>query len=162
NTVRIVFVGASTTISSHHMPHSYPEFIGHWLDLWVRERGLKVRIETLNAGRESIGSPSIAAIVRQEALPLQPDLVVYYEGANQFDIESTVPNVPQGPAVRPADPEPRGALAVALHRTSRYSALSRRIEAALGLMASPTSGREWLKPDYRVVWPEGVDEFDPD
>ena len=29
--IRIVFVGASTVVSSHHMPHSFPEFVGYFL-----------------------------------------------------------------------------------------------------------------------------------
>jgi hypothetical protein len=39
----------------------------------------------INAGREGINSRSLPAIVRQEILPVEPDLVYYdYDGANQF------------------------------------------------------------------------------
>ena len=37
-TVRIAFVGASTTVGAHHLAYSYPEFIGHWLNLWAPRR----------------------------------------------------------------------------------------------------------------------------
>ena len=46
-----------------------------------------MRFEVLNAARESIGSTGIASIVRQEVVPTRPDLVVYYEGGNQFELE---------------------------------------------------------------------------
>ena len=52
-----------------------------------------VRFEVLNAGRESIISTDTAAIVRTEVLPLKPDLVVYYEGGNQFELRTVVPEL---------------------------------------------------------------------
>ncbi len=161
-TVRIVFVGASTTISNHHMPYAYPEFIGHWLNIWSAARGLDIRFETMNAARESIGSPDIAAIVRQEVLPLLPDLVVYYEGANQFRLNSLVADLPDWTPQRPVALEPRGRFAVWLQQAERYSAIARRIATATGWLAQPTSGEEWPKPAYDLVWPTGLDERDPD
>ena len=98
-TVRIAFVGASTTVGSHHLPYSYPEYVGHWLDLWAASNRPDLHFEILNAGRESMTSTDIAAIVRQEVAPLRPDLVVYYEGANQFDLHTIVPD-----AITPPSP----------------------------------------------------------
>lgn len=159
-TIRIVFVGASTTVDMHHFPFSHPEFVGHWLDLWAASKHLDVHFEVLNSGRESIDSKDIAQIVRTEVLPLQPDLVVYYEGGNQFRPASIVEKVPEGSAVRPP---PKQAVAPQwLGTASRYSALMRRVQAAIGYAASDLDGREWPKPDYKVVWPPGLDEFDPD
>src|SRR3989442_1201395 len=83
-TVRIAFVGASTTVAPSYLPFSYPEFIGHWLNLWIRGRHPQTRVEVINAARTGIDSSSIAAIVQQEVVPLEPDLVVYYEGANSL------------------------------------------------------------------------------
>jgi hypothetical protein len=83
NTIRIAFVGASTSVNDHSFPYSYPEFAGFFLDSWAREV-FGVRVEMINAGREGITSTDIAAVVRDEVLPLEPDLVVYYEGSNQF------------------------------------------------------------------------------
>ena len=99
-TVRIAFIGASTTVGNHFYPYSYPEFIGNWLNLWSDQRKLDVRFEVLNAGRESITSSDNVNIVREEVLPLKPDLLVYYEGANQFQLGSMVPGQPSGSASR--------------------------------------------------------------
>ena len=87
-TVRIAFIGASTTVGSHYFPYSYPEFVGNWLNMWAASRKLGVTFEILNAGRESITSSDNVVIVRDEVLPLRPDLLVYYEGANQFDLRT--------------------------------------------------------------------------
>jgi len=160
-TARIVFVGASTTINSHILPFSFPEYAGHWLNVWARARHIDVRFEVLNAGRESVVSTDIATIVHNEVLPLHPDLVVYYEGGNQFRPASIVDKVPEGSAVRP--PSSGASMAPQWMRAAaRYSALMGRIVAAIGYAGSDLDGREWPKPDYRVVWPAGLDEFDPD
>lgn len=82
-TIRLAFVGSSTTVGGHGTP-SYPEFIGVWLNLWSQARGSDIRYEIINAAREGISSDSIAAVVEQEVLPMEPDMVLYYEGANQF------------------------------------------------------------------------------
>ena len=83
-TVRIAFVGASTTVDPHADPFSYPEYIGTWLNEWAQRRALGVRFEIINAGREGIDAAAIDAIVEQELVPARPDFVVHYEGSNQF------------------------------------------------------------------------------
>lgn len=182
-TIRIAFIGASTTVSSHNFPYSYPEHIGYWLNRWAAAKKLDIRFEVLNAGRESIGSNDIAQIMKNEVAPLLPDFVVYYEGANQFYLKSLVPDLPPRPAGLPimARPEP-GLLRRALVNLGYTFALARRAESLLaryetpvaarsgaigtpgaGLAATPgADGREWPKPDYTLVWPQGVDEKDPD
>ena len=160
-TVRIVFVGASTTVDGHYLPFSHPEFVGHWLNLWAAARHPDVHFEVLNAGRESNVSTDIANIVHNEVLPLRPDLVVYYEGSNQFRPASIVDKVPAGAAVRPPQTEAR-ILPQWLRAASRYSELMARVASAVGYAASERDGREWPKPDYRVVWPAGLSEIDPD
>lgn len=42
-TIRIAFVGSSMTIDPYGLPFSHIEFIGEWLNLWVRARGLAAR-----------------------------------------------------------------------------------------------------------------------
>lgn len=148
-TVRIVFVGASTVAEIHETPIAAPEFIDNWLNLWAAARKLDVRFEVMNAGRESLISTDIAAVVRQEVAPMRPDLVVYYEGGNQLDLRTIVKEVPKG------EPLPAGWLARFLRRASAYSALARRAE-------SLTVGSEWPKPNYEIAWPQGLDEHDPD
>jgi hypothetical protein len=159
-TIRIVFVGASTTVNSHHYPFSYPEFVGHWLNLWAAERKLDVRFESLNAGREGLTSTDIAAVIRKEVVPLAPDLVVYYEGANQFLLDgllegerSTAPAAPPNPS--------EGPLVRALRDATHRSAIARRLQAAIGLVRNP-GGEEPPKPHYQLKWPADVSETEPD
>jgi hypothetical protein len=160
-TIRIVFVGSSTVVEGHWVPYSYPEFVGHWLDLWATSKNLDVKFEVLNSARESNVSGDLANIVHKEVLPLQPDLVVYYEGGNQFRLEPIVNKVPPGKPVRPAGREATVAPDW-LREASRFSALLGRVQAAIGLASSDLNGNEWPKPDYNIVWPDGLDEQDPD
>ena len=148
-TIRIVYVGASTVAEIHPIPFSGPEYLHHWLNAWAAARHLDVRFEVLNAGRESIRSRDIAAIVRQEVAPMRPDLVVYYEGGNDLDLSTVVKDPPKG------RPQPAGRLERWLRRTASYSVLARRAQDLLVV-------GEWPKPDYRIDWPPGLDEFDPD
>lgn len=171
-TVRIVFVGSSVTMDAPHLPFAFTERAGYWLNRWAASQKLDLRFEVLNAGRESIGSSEIAAIVATEVLPLRPDLVIYHEGGNQFRLESIVERMPTGEAARP--PQPQASTPGWLQSAARYSALAARLSMAVRIAsieaanaaASGTStangGAEWPKPDYRVVWPSGLDEADPD
>ena len=173
-TVRIAFIGASTTVGSHFHPYSYPEFIGNWLNLWAAARKLDVRFEVLNAGRESVTSTDNVVIVREEVLPLRPDLVVYYEGANQFDLRSVVPSLPRAavdmtlaagascPAQRGMTADTTGTQGSLLTDLYYEFALVRRVEALLAAREVPEGGGEWPKPDHALAWPAGVDERDPD
>jgi hypothetical protein len=105
-TVRIGFVGASTTVESAYLPHSAPDLIEHWLALWAASQKLDVRFETLNAAREAIRSPDIRAIVEDELLPLAVDYVVYYEGANQFEPATLLRHVSIDGSYQLASPPP--------------------------------------------------------
>src|SRR6185295_20298650 len=98
------FVGASTTVGHHSLPFSYPEYVIHWLNLWAARSGQPVRFDGINAGREGLISASIAAIVRQEIVAAEPDLVVYYEGANQFWFGDLLDPPTQRPLVVPHRP----------------------------------------------------------
>jgi hypothetical protein len=159
-TVRIVFVGASTTADTHGFPWSYPEFINHWLALWAASKNLNLDFQALNAAREAIWSTDNAAIVRNEIVPMQPDLVVYYEGANQFFLTSLVPNMP--PVAPPRSTLVATAAPYWLQELARYSALARRVQAAFGAFTDNLDGREPPKPIYQLEWPKGLDENDPD
>jgi len=152
NTIRIAFVGASTTISS--APFSHPEFIGYWLNLWVTSRKLPFRIEVINAGRTGIDSSSIAAIVRQELVPVDPDMVVYYEGANQFPLTATL-RLPAKLAAKPSVTFRKRTVA------EDYSAIVRRVLIAQSIF-NGGDGREPRKPSYPTMWPADVDEQNPD
>lgn len=160
-TIRIVFVGASTTSDTHQMPYSYPEFIGHWLNLWAAKNRPDIRFEVGNAGRESIASPGIEAVVRTEVVPMRPDLVIYHEGGNQFVLSSLVPSMPSGEKPAPMvhlDQASKGWLA----DLSRYSDIARRLYTLVAVMKLQSEGNEAPKPDYELVWPKGLSETDPD
>ncbi|CAN5906213.1 hypothetical protein BH11PSE3_BH11PSE3_40820 [soil metagenome] len=169
-TVRIAFIGASTTVGNHAYSYSYPEFIGHWLNRWAQARKLDVTFEALNAGRESITSSDNVVVVRDEVLPLKPDLLVYYEGANQFDLHTVVREVPCAdgklppPAENcPARPASRAPASGGWLNDLQYeSALIHRAQALLAAREVPGGGGEWPKPDYRLTWPADLDERDPD
>lgn len=162
-TIRIVFLGASTTVASHHYAWSYPEFVGNWLNLWAKARKLDVKFEVLNAGREAVQSTDIAEIMDKEVSPLAPDLVVYYEGANQFDLRTVVPDVPSRTSyATQLERQQRGWFGRRLQDLSYDSALARRLQALLATREARSDGGEWRKPSYTLRWPAQLDEKEPD
>jgi hypothetical protein len=146
--VRIAFVGASTTADAHGDPFSYPEYIGRWLREWSRQQHPATSFDVINAGREGILSNSIAAIVRRELVPLNPDVVVYYEGANQFWPASFAsrPVVQMFRMINPSS------------MLERHSAVGARLSA---IVKRPGTGAEPRKPPLAVAWPSDLDERDP-
>jgi hypothetical protein len=152
NTIRLAFVGASTTVDDYSAPYSHPEFIGEWLNLWAAARHEGYRFEVINAGRTGIDSSSIAAIVRQELLPVDPDLVVYYEGANEFEPLKQL-DMTRWP--------PKPTISFRRVPGEASSALVRRGVQAVRLIAGG-DGTEPKKPRFRTIWPADVDERDPD
>lgn len=157
-TIRIACLGASTTVCGHHLPWSYPQFLEFWLDRWAAARGVPVRFEVLNAGREGIRSFHVRSILEHEVLPFEPDYVVYYEGANQFDLDEIVNW--EGEERYSEPPEAVGAAFVGGTRPGAVSALLhllRRARARVTVLAG-----EPEKPAQRIAWPEGLDEDDPD
>ena len=151
-TIRIAFVGASTTGGPHGEPYSYPELVGLWLNRWASAHHPGISFEVINASRDGVHSNSLPAIVRQELLPMDPDLVYYdYDGANQFwpgDFVMTTVS-PRTTAAQPAD----GLL-------SCCSVVARRL--ARVLRGAIDSGAEPAKPPLDVQWPRDLDERDPD
>lgn len=162
-TVRIAFVGASTTVEAHAVPHSAPELIEHWLDLWAerkRQQGaFPLRFEVLNGAREAIQSHDIRAIVTDELLPLDLDYLVYYEGANQFQPATLAKHVQVEGAFQLGEPPPGvvgayDATATAdttwLDGLAEHAALARYLRSALrrgDLVAEPN------KPAQRITVP---------
>jgi len=150
-TIRIAFVGASTTVGAHLEAYSYPELVGFWLNQWASQRHRGVSFETINAGREGVNSKSIQAIVRQELAPVEPDLVVYYEGANQFWPADFI-WTPLPARSRVSGPQPT--------TLAYYSAAARRFESVVRRAVVP--GVEPVKPHIVVNWPADLDERDPE
>lgn len=150
--VRIAFVGASTTVSAHGLPFSYPEYVGNWLNIWAKSQGLPLKFEIINAGREGTSSDDFAAIVRDELLPVDPDVVVYYEGANQFWPSNYVEWPTGGPPAKPKQTFKQPSWG------AMHSAFVRRAENLLDFGAP---GSEPEKPHLNVKWPSYLDEFNP-
>ena len=158
HTARIAFLGASTTISAHNFDFSYPDRVVDWLNRYAEANHYDVRFEVLNGGREGIASEDVASILLGELLPLDPDLAVYYEGSNQFPTANKLVDPPIRPRTQidPKDP-------IAAHRIPEIL----RAHLALGDLADRalngfSSAGEPRKPAYRLKWPPGVDERNPD
>ena len=159
-TIRIVFVGASTIAESPHIPWSAPELVEVWLNAWAHERGLGVHFEVLNAGRDSAHTRDVAAIVRDEVVPLRPDLVIFYEGANGFDWSSVVANASSLKEMpRPQYDDVGGWVTKAVRMSSLFARGMQALDQA-GLAS--TYVPEPAKPQYKIDWPADVDEQDPD
>lgn len=78
-TVRIVTLGASSTFGYHARDdETWPVRLQEIL----RARCPAGRYEVLNLGMPHLMSEEILALFRAEALPLQPDVVTFYEGVN--------------------------------------------------------------------------------
>lgn len=157
-TLRIVFVGASTVAGAHQFPYAVPELLEHWLNLWAADRGLGIRIEVLNAAREGLNSAHLESVVRQEVVPARPDLVVYSEGGNQFNLDELFPDMPRPRPAAPPAPADSGWLKAA----AQHSALARRLQSLAGLYGFSAGSYEAPKPGYPLRWPAGLDEADPD
>ncbi|MAG32727.1 MAG: hypothetical protein CL908_17745 [Deltaproteobacteria bacterium] len=163
-TIRIACVGASTTVASHHFPWSYPEFMQPWLQTWINKLGLDVRIEVVNAGRDAIRPDDLAAIVRYEVLPLDPDYVLYYEGANSFRPGNHVKlhdgaefgEAPDDLVPTRSGEDASGGL---LSGLTDHSAIVRRLCEISH--RGRWSGDEPPKPRQEIVFPTGFDEGSP-
>jgi hypothetical protein len=157
-TVRIAFVGASTTVGFHYFPFSYPERVVYWLNRFAAANHFAVRFEVLNAGREGLNSEDMASIVRDELLPLDPDLAVYYEGANQFPSANAMV-MPPIASRQQIDPHDRIAQHQVPELIRTHLAMGNLLDRALNGF---TSVGEPRKPVYRLTWPPGIDEQNPD
>lgn len=155
NVIRIAFVGASTTIDGYGVRFSHPELVEFWLNKWAAASGRPYSFEVINAGRSGIDSRSIAAVVRQELVPVDPDLVVFYEGANQF-----WPGQLMKVSLGRLFPKPTRTFRRRL-AAEDYSVLVRRTLSLIDRL-SGGDGREPIKPPYVLNWPADVDERDPD
>lgn len=161
DTIRICFLGASTTIGIHKFPYSYPEFIEYWLNLWAKKKHLKIKFEIMNTAREAISSSDIEAIFRQEAFFLEPDFLIYYEGANNFyHYVDLLKNVKK--SIPKFDYQERGFL-ILINKIESFSALGRRVkELFLKIDKRRLLLSEPLKPDYILEFPSGIKEDYPD
>ena len=155
-TVRVAFIGASTTVNNHNYPFSFPERVVFWLNRFAESNRYGVRFEVLNAGREGLNSDDFVAIMRDELLPLDPDLAVYYEGANQFAVgRMLVPYSPPRRQIGPRDPVARHVVPAVLRD---HLALGNLVDRVVNGFSSFDEPR---KPLHLLVWPPGVNEQNP-
>jgi lysophospholipase L1-like esterase len=95
--VRVVTLGASSTFGfSDRDDETYPYYLEQFLN---RDSGAR-KFEVINLGIPHLASDQIVALFEQEALPLDPDIVTFYEGINDswkstvlFKKESADPGV---------------------------------------------------------------------
>jgi hypothetical protein len=164
--VRIAFLGGSTTVNHPRIHASYPEFVGFWLNKWARAKGLAVRFQVLNAARDGATSQDLSAIVRTELAHLAPDVIVYYEGSNQFQFQGLIELPPGERFSRPLFQHRRSQTRGITAWLINHSHLCRRAAQLWHMLADRLWGPRLLteppKPAYRVTWPPGVDERDPD
>ncbi|MGH2374278.1 MAG: SGNH/GDSL hydrolase family protein [bacterium] len=78
--LRIVCLGASTTEGSHGDLETYPRFLQQELNRMYPG----TRIEVLNAGHHGQQIADLLEILRLRVLPLDPDVVIFYEAANDI------------------------------------------------------------------------------
>ncbi len=78
--IRIVSLGASTTEGSQRDYETYPHFLQQELDRIFPAQ----KIEVINAGHQAQGIDDLLEILRQRVLPLKPDIVIFYEVANNI------------------------------------------------------------------------------
>ena len=154
-TIRIAFLGSSKTLDPYGASFSHIEYIGEWLNLWLRARGSAYRVEVINAARTGIGEAAISAILRDEVLPLEPDLVID-DGGNNF-APFLLLSMKDRARARPS----RSTGETAVWATDAYSALSRRVHSA-SITLRHLDGSEPSKPSVNIDWPRDVDEQHPD
>ncbi|MFQ5697749.1 MAG: SGNH/GDSL hydrolase family protein, partial [Myxococcota bacterium] len=89
NTTRIVTLGASSTFGFKDADdETYP----YYLERMLRERfGGSRRFEVINLGIAHLTSTQIGNLFEGEALPLDPDIVTFYEGVNDTKLAWTLP-----------------------------------------------------------------------
>lgn len=138
--IRIAFLGASTTQQPLGHRFAYTDYVIWWLNLWAEAKGMLITFEGINTGREGIHIEDIAAIMHQELRLADPDIVVYYEGWNDFFNPSDVFK-----SLLKSGFEPKQSPILKL---SQKSLLFRRIFLLLGI----TIG-EYNKPNYELSIP---------
>jgi lysophospholipase L1-like esterase len=132
--VRVVCLGGSSTFGYHDRddetyPHHLEETLNRRAHRRTSEHGVaSPAFEVLNLGIPHLRSEQILSLFLAEALPLQPDVVTFYEGVNDAAREERA----SAPESAPADEEDRptnlrGRLSRLSAVRSVYRALRRRL-----------------------------------
>jgi lysophospholipase L1-like esterase len=84
--IRIVALGASSTFGYHDRDdETYPYYLQRLLSASCASR----RFEVINLGVPHLTSGEILELFRKEAVPLQPDIVTFYEGINDSSFDKS-------------------------------------------------------------------------
>lgn len=153
HTIRIAFLGASTTIASYGFIHAYPEYVEYWLNQWAKSQHLQVKFDVINAGFSGYKTVDIAAIFKESVLPLQPDIAIYYEGANDFYPNDFIIFKDRIKFKRPI-------MDLTQLPIANYSIFISRL-LNLYDQAFFSNVKEPAKPAYTVKWPITLDEHHP-
>lgn len=149
NTIRIAFLGGSTTQQIGGCDFAYPDYLERWLNEWAIGKKIDFTFEVINAGRVAQRSMDFEAILKYEILPLRPDLVIYYEGRNQFWLQNLY-----------GFNHPYSFDDNLTYTIFRHSLLSQLVYQRLGL--SYLKIIENQKPSAKQFWPASVDINNPD
>lgn len=79
--ILIACIGASTTEGSYGDNETYPEYLYQYFE--EKYPGI---VDVVNAGHHAYSAESIHHYMRSHVLPLNPDVVIFYEAANNIGI----------------------------------------------------------------------------
>ncbi|MBV9516603.1 MAG: SGNH/GDSL hydrolase family protein, partial [Hyphomicrobiales bacterium] len=156
--IRIAFIGSSQTVGNGGFPASFPEYFGFWLNEWLEGKGSSLRVEIINAGREGISTTDVRAILRQEVLPLDPDYVIFFDGANQLGGSDALVHA-QGPIQREKLEYAISARRLFPQWLASHSKVASLINDAYDLYAPRRKKKK--RPAYVFAFPDNVDENAP-
>lgn len=145
--IRIACIGASTTQQYPDLDFSYPDFFETWFNQWAKKQNLPVKFEVINAGRVSLNSTDIASVYKYEVKPVKPDIIVYYEGRNDFSLDALYEYVP------PVDAKDG-------YNFIGHSILAQTVINKGGLSYYKLFEHE--KKSMHLKWPNSINEEDPD
>jgi hypothetical protein len=158
--IRIAFIGSSQTVGNGAYTFSFPEYFGFWLNQWLESKGSPLRVEIINAGREGIGTLDVRAILQQEVLPLDPDYVIFFDGANQLGGSDALIRA-QGPIKRQKFEDAIAARHPFPRWITAHSKVASLVDRVYDLFAPQSTDSE-IAPTYQFGFPGGVDENEPD
>jgi lysophospholipase L1-like esterase len=122
--------------------------------MWLKANHYPLQVEIINAGREGIGSSDIAAIFEQEVLPLAPDYVIYYEGANDLYVGPDLLDSGGKFAKYPSQE-------LLPKKWVQSSSIAKVIDDFYRVRIVPILA-EWRRPHSKLIFPDAVMEVDPD
>lgn len=163
-TIRIAFIGASTTINNPYFLYSYPKLVGYWLNLWAQSQHLNIQFDIINGGRSGYNPSDSSANYIQDIADLRPDIVIYYEGINNISLYLKYPekyHTGNFTKFFNINKFKNTNLEMIPPKLTQFSALAQSIYMTYEKLNN-FSGLEPKKPSYKIIWPSSINEKDPD